>query len=103
MTGLVGVDQEGMRLSFIGKNFRKRRRVGEEGEQGRAWLRALRSINNPEAELSSIHVRSADPGVCMKNPEGNGSSIHIGREVGGVFIISDVFFATKERWVRRRK
>jgi hypothetical protein len=53
--------------------------------------------------LSSIHVRSADPGVCMKNPEGDGSSIHIGREVGGVFIVSDVFFATKERWVRRRK
>ena len=77
--------------------------VGEEGEQGRAWLRALRSINNPEAESSSIHVRSADPGVCMKNPEGDGSSIHTGREVGGVFIVSDVFFATKERWVRRRK
>ncbi len=46
--------------------------LGEEGEQGRAWPQALRSINNPEADLSSIHVRSADPGVCMKNPEGDG-------------------------------
>jgi hypothetical protein len=77
--------------------------VGEEGEQGRAWLRALRSINNPEANLSSIHIRSTDPRVCIKNPEGNRSSNHTGRKVGGVFIISDEFFATKERWVRRRK
>jgi hypothetical protein len=32
----------------------------------------------------------------MKKPEGDGFSIHIGRDVGGVFIVRDEFFATKE-------
>lgn len=37
-----------------------------------------------------------EAGVCMKKPEGDGSSIHSRRDIGGVFIVSEEFFATKE-------
>jgi hypothetical protein len=52
-------------------------------------------MENPEGERSWIQVRFDDPGVCMKNPEVEGSSTQIGSGGGGVFIIDEYFFVTE--------